>query len=558
VDGRIASIRIIAQPIFSDPDSVSGMLSWVYSAGNWLHSVTRETFIQRELLFRVGDCASRLPLTESERLLREYGFLGSVNVESVRRPDGDIDVTVTTRDDWSLRLEPRFNFGGGFAVSGIRVGETNLFGRGRALQLSYVLRSGQDDVILSYFDPQFLMTRWNLGVTVLRGGPGWTVAEVVAYPFLGLLGEWAAFQNALYSERWFRYVVSSSEAGSTELLLSTLQKAFGLGGALRSRAVTQGRSTRAGSYGVSLSYEDTRYSRGVLEDSIPIEAPGVVDSMGLAPSGVVQSRESLRLNLIGGLRWFDYVKRRGVSTLGAIEDIALGASADLLVGWAPNWLGMNGSYALAGLDLYGGSRVRGNFFSVVRLNGEARFDIDYDEWRDMFAAVQLTNFWIVNSRSTNEITASYSAGWRTTVPFQLTLGGAYRLGGYAPDRFPGGARAVLRVENRYRLGAVGGLFDFGSVVFADVGKMWSNGVPFGVDSGLRASLGIGLRLATPVGSRQTYRLQLGIPLERRVSLNDLVLSFSIDRLLRVESESLDPQLARSRDPAVRSTSRYLE
>jgi outer membrane protein assembly factor BamA len=164
----------------------------------------------------------------------------------------------------------------------------------------------------------------------------------------------------------------------------------------------------------------------------------------------------------------------------------------------------------------------------------------------------------VNSRSTNEITASYSAGWETTVPFQLTLGGPYKLGGYAPDRYPGGARAVLRVENRYRLGNVGGLFDFGSVVFADLGKMWSNGALFGVDSGLRASAGIGLRIATPAGSRQTYRLQLGIPLAGGVRLDDLVLSLSIDRLLRIETESIDPQLARSRDPAVRSTRRYLE
>jgi hypothetical protein len=219
---------------------------------------------------------------------------------------------------------------------------------------------------------------------------------------------------------------------------------------------------------------------------------------------------------------------------------------------------MTDSYLIFGLDLYGASRVRGNWFSVVWAGGEARHDYQDGEWHDMFAAVHWTNFWINNSRSTNEIAVSYSAGWRTTVPFQLTLGGPYKLGGYTFDRFPGGERVNLRVENRYTLTRIGELIDIGSVIFADMGQMWSNGALFGENSGFRASAGVGFRFAAPGGSRQTYRLQFGVPIDGGIRFNDLVVSFSIDRQLRLEGRGADPQLARSRDIAIGSARRYLK
>jgi len=554
-NGRIASITIVTEGIF--PDSAAdegGFTGKLYGAANWLHVDTREGVIRRELLFHEGECVDALRLSESERLLRGLGFLESASVETLRRPDGDVDVRVVTKDDWSLRLEPRFNLGGGFAISGIRLGETNLDGRGREVQLSYIVRSGPNDVVLTYIDPQFMKTRWDLGVSVIRGGPGWTVGQVLAYPFLGLVGNWAAFQNALYSERYFRYVVESTSEGSTELLLPTLQKAIGIGGALRSRAPRRGSSTRLASYGMSLTYSDTRYSNEPGGDTIP-------DNSSATTAGVtatIQPRQALQLNLVGGLRAVNYVKRSGVATLGAVEDIALGASLDGLVGAAPEWFGMTDSYLIFGLDLYGASRVRGNWFSVVWAGGEARHDYQDSDWHDMFAAVHWTNFWIVNSRITNEIAVSYSGGWRTTVPFQLTLGGPYKLGGYTFDRFPGGERVSMRVENRYTITSIGRLIDIGSVVFADMGQMWANGALFGVDSEFRASAGVGLRFAAPGGSRQTYRLQFGVPIDEGVRFNELVVSFSIDRQLRLEGRGADLQLARSRDIAIGSARRYLK
>jgi outer membrane protein assembly factor BamA len=131
------------------------------------------------------------------------------------------------------------------------------------------------------------------------------------------------------------------------------------------------------------------------------------------------------------------------------------------------------------------------------------------------------------------------------------------LVGYAPDRFPGGARLSVSAENRHRLTTVGRLVDLGSTVFFDVGRMWANDAAFGVNSGLRASAGLGVRLASPTGSRTTYRLQAAMPFESGVGTREIVFTLQIERLLRLESGPTDVQLGRSRDLAVRSAGFHL-
>jgi hypothetical protein len=236
-----------------------------------------------------------------------------------------------------------------------------------------------------------------------------------------------------------------------------------------------------------------------------------------------------------------------VSTLRGLEDIAIGGGVDLVFGLAGKVLGTNESHALFGLDVYGGARIVGDWFSLVRADGEARQDFETNRWRDLFATFEWTNVWIMGSRSVAEITTRFSAGWETTVPFQLTLGGPWGLAGYAPDRFPGGSRLAVRVENRHRLTTVGRMFDLGSAAFVDVGQMWANDAAFGVNSGVKASAGLGLRLASPTGSRTTYRLQAAVPMEAGVSASGVVFTLLIERLLRLESGRTDAQLDRSRD-----------
>jgi hypothetical protein len=553
--GRIASVGIESESVFGD--SRSGVLSWFYDAANWLHMETRESVIQRELLFREGDCFDRLRITESERLLRGYLFLQSAAVEATRRSNGDYDVQVTTRDEWSLRVVPRLELGSGPAVAGVSVTEWNIAGTGKAFEFLFASRAGRDDIGGSFFNPQFLGSRWNAGLLALSTESGWMFRETLGYPFVGLVGRWAAIQDAYYGERWFRYFVGDSK-DRYELIMPMTQVAAQVGGAVRVVAAPRGRATKLASYGLTVSYERLSYGDAFPHDSATAAKLALSDEAVAALADLaLRPREDIRLNLVVGIRGLDFIRRRGVSTLQATEDMAIGATADLVLGLASSAFGSSDDHVLAGLDLYGGARVRGNWFSLMRASLEARRDYRQRTWRDMFGALQWTNIWLLGPGRTVTLEGRWSAGWEATVPFQLTLGGPWGLAGFAPHRFPGGARAVVRLENRYLLGSLGRMMDLGFTAFVDGGRMWANQALFGVNSGLRGSAGFGLLIATPAGSRFAYRLQAALPIDSRTSLSDVVVSLRIEGPLRLESAAVDPQLLRSRDVALPTAAGYL-
>ena len=107
-----------------------------------------------------------------------------------------------------------------------------------------------------------------------------------------------------------------------------------------------------------------------------------------------------------------------------------------------------------------------------------------------------------------------AGGWQVTQPYQLTLGGAGSVRGYNVNDFPGGRRVVFSAEDRVYLGwPWPNLFDLGMTLFADVGSSWAGDVPYGVDTGWRGTLGGGLRLGFPAGTRGVVRLDLAWPVE---------------------------------------------
>lgn len=552
---RVASITVQTGRVFDD--SAGAMLSKVYDAGNWLHVETSEEFIRDELLFQEGDCYDGFRLAESERLLRQFDFLQSVSVEATRREDGDVDVSVVTQDDWSLQLEPRVELSGGPTFTGIALAERNIVGSGRGLEMVYVDRPGRDQVGGQYRDPRLLGTRWDLSLAAARTEPGWLVRARVAYPFLGLVGRWAALQDTRYGEGWFRYVVGDNEERVILVQPYTL-RALQVGGARRMIQQTAVNGAQLGTYGASISYERLSYRPSFIYDSVRARDLGISENGAAADlAETLEQRDNLRLNLMVGAQRLRFLKRAGLLTLRSTEDVPLGASAEFVLGLASNVLGSSDRHVLAALDFFGGLNITEDWFSLISADIEARRDFGDRSWHDIFAVVQWSNLWQPNHRRTVVLMGQYSAGWDVTIPFQLTLGGEMGVAGLASHRYPGGARAVVRLEDRFLMARVGRLFDLGTVAFVDVGEMWANDTPFGVDSGVRASVGGGLRLATPSGSRRAYRLQVAMPLESRIGFDDLVFSIGIERRFETQMVTLDDELARSRDVGLNALSRHL-
>ena len=115
---------------------------WLYRAANRYHVVTREQTIAKQLLFGPGDLYDKRLIEESARILRENKYLYDASIEATRAGDGTVDLTVHTRDVWSLAPELSVSRSGGETRSRIGLEESNLFGRGQRLR---VLRDNDVD-----------------------------------------------------------------------------------------------------------------------------------------------------------------------------------------------------------------------------------------------------------------------------------------------------------------------------------------------------------------------------------------------------------------------------
>lgn len=535
--GAIASITVDNHSIFdtSDPD-LSGHLRLAYRAANSLHARTRASVIRRDLLFGPGDCFDPALIAESERLLRDNQFLASATITHRQRDDGDYDLTVTTRDEWSTRVDIRASLDGGPIFKGASLRESNFLGTGQTLELFYLDYKANRDYGIGYHSHQFLGSRWHLGATLGRTQSGPMVLQVLALPFREEAGRWAAREEFRQFNRYFDYLVG--EAGTERhLLLPTRTDAFDV--ALIRRLGPPGGSQLT--LGAALSYTRITYPGGA--DALRVVEGDDFHSREPADPTHFESIESqttpldaLRSLVLFGQRRIRWIKRSGFDTLRGEQDIRLGTEMGVAIG--PSIRTFDSPHHLySALDLYA-ARGTDNLLLIGRLRGDAQRGLngDRDGWYDLFGEAEGLAYWkpSAEGRHTLVFRATATGGWATTTPFQLVLGGDLGVRGYPDERFPGGRRLVFSLEERVLFdGPLRHIADLGATAFFDLGRSWPGDAPFGVDSGWRASAGIGLRNAFPTGGRRTYRFDIAVPIHRGASLRDVRLILSVGELIGV-------------------------
>lgn len=548
--GRISYVFIDNNSIFDTSDTDAGRrFSWAYRTANALHVRTREWVIRRELLFGTGSCYDPFRLEQTERLLRGYSFLSSVDVFGVRQPDGTYHVIVNTRDEWSTRLDLRVGTDDGVGFEGVRVVEENVLGSGQSLGLFYYERDVTRDYGVSYFAPQFFGTRWDLTSELGKTRAGTLVHQEVAYPFVGEVSRWAGRQSFRREDRLFDYVIEDDpDLRSSHVVLPLREQAFDL--SVIRRIGTRGNTALVGA---ALSYQKLSY-------------PGAIE---LAPEGDYDLREpahdsladpvrrqrhdldNIRVVGLLGHRNVWWQRRRGLDSMRGQEDVRLGAEAILGVGRSLRSLEPDDDLYTT-LALYAGFEL-GDLLLIGRGRVDARRDLraapDMPEWEDIYLEQEVLGYLQTGflPRQTIFARAALAGGWNTRTPFQLTLGGPTGLRGFDRERLPGGRRLVATLEDRFYIGwPFPNVLDLGGTVFADAGRIWPGDAPFGADSGWRASAGLGLRASFPEGSRSTYRIDIAWPLDRGTGFADFRISLSVGESRGLHTRLADGQLVRSR------------
>lgn len=544
-EGRISSVFVDNHSVFdlSDPD-LNMRFAWAYRLANGLHAATRESVIRRELLFEPGDCYQVELLRDSERLLRSLQFIAAADIFGVRQPDGTIHVLVDTRDEWSLRVDPQIGGGDRSGLTGVRVGEDNLMGTGTHISAFYLNDQEEQVYGASYFTPQLLGTRWDAAADIGRTPVGNLLYGSVSYPFVGEVGRWGFRQAAQLHDRYFEYVVPGDADRLERVWFPERRVSADIGLALRLGQDGYNRTV----LGAAVAGEWVTYP----EDQPPRFAnPDLADSI---PDFDLLRRDTLRsvraLFMVGQRNVY-YRRARRLDTVNGTEDVRLGVESEIALG--PSIPGLTHRQDLAADmvlaaagELFGSSLAGGQLFLEARR--DYRAGSESPEWTDVFGQLNLFAYLRGGPESGAVTVAALNAagGWHDRVPFQLTLGREAGLRGYPQHIHPGARRIVGTLEQRVYLGwPFPDLFDTGAVAFVDAGKIWAGSAPFGETSPIRANAGVGLRLAFPPGSRQTLRLDVGVPLGSGGGLGGVVFSAGMGQAVGVRTLTRDPQLLRS-------------
>lgn len=497
-DGRpIRAIRIDAWNIFSADDSL--IPGFVRGVGNAVHWQTREDVVRLDLLFAVGDRCDPRRLQETERLLRARSYIRSAVVVPVATADGGVTVLVRTWDEFSLEGGLRISAGGDFPVKYLALGDDNILGRGIRLHTQYsdVDRRASFDTDL--LDTHFLGRRVEAELEGGKSQVGPVVEETIRRAFESDFDRLAWRESVRYRKEPFPLV-------STALGL-VLQPQVATGEEV-------GVATRIGQPGALQIVGFALSNERLLVQGAPLAPTPDLDSAAAAQlAGRFTERRVVRAHLLLGARSITFHPHRGLDAIRSIEDAPEGVQAGLVLG--KSLLGGSGLQHdwFAATELYTGTDFNGRLLLFTHAKVEGRWVQSAGRWDGVLGDGEVLVY-DIGPRITTVLAVDVAGGWNTRTPFQLLLAGPDGLRGYGSSAVPVGRRIVLRAEQRYFLGTAFDFADLGGAVFAETGRGWAGSAAFGENTGMLGTVGVGLRLAAPHGSRRTYRLDLAVPLSR--------------------------------------------
>jgi hypothetical protein len=507
--GRISQIFVDNRSVFDTEAGRPGSrFGWAFRLANRAHFRTREEVIRREILFREGSCYDPALLEDSERILRSTSFIADADVFGVRQPDGSTHVVVETRDEWSTRLEPQVE-GGEVGLSGLELREDNLLGRGERVSAFIKERQGEQVYGAAFGTRQLMGTHIDAELSLARTPVGYEVQQRLAWPFRGESGRFAFREQIEHEDNNFEFLAPDVDGRTRRYLFPVKRRTFDVGTVFR-----LGERGNLTLFGLALAGDRTVYPSDSLRasDGSTVRIPGGGEVLGL------DTVSSMRVVFLAGQRnvWFE--RRRSLDAIRGAEDVRLGVEVEAGVGRSLPAFSSDDDLAVD-VGFTAATDLPGRVLAGMRLVGEGRRDfaapVGSFEWANLFGQLDGWAYWRPSdeSRFTWVAAASADGGWRTTVPFQLTLGSRSGLRGLRPHVYSGERRAVFTLEHRAYVGwPYPRLFDLGTAAFVDAGKIWRGDDQYGRNSPLLASAGLGLRVAFPPGSRRTYRLDIAAPM----------------------------------------------
>ncbi len=474
----VGSIAIVRQDVFdlTDPqeNNALGRL-----ANAW-HVNTREHVIRTLLLFREGEPITAQALAESERLLRARSFLYDARVLVNRRCGKVADVTVVTRDVWSLLPSLGATRTGGKQELEIGVSDINVAGSGAALDLEFFRNLDRDGLSVGFSDDNVGSSRMALHLRFEDTDDGESVTARIGQPFYALDARRAwglsASDSALTSRRYQAGEAVASLAVRARRLDAWAGWSSGLQGGFSTRITA----------GITLDEQRFRPIDGAWRD--------LRDQAFAYPWLGFERIED------------EYAKTRNLDQVQSTEDVFLGQRFTASLGYSPRGDG----YAVWSATFRNGARLGAD--DILLYGAEAS---GYWNTRRGHGENATARAWARYRRRHTErlalhLDAEAMLADQLTAERQVLLGGDSGLRGY-PNRFQAGTRRFrIAFEERvltdiYLLR----ILRVAAAAFFDIGRAW--GGPSATD--VLADAGVGLRLESTRTDRSlVYHVDLAFPL----------------------------------------------
>lgn len=485
---RIGHIEIQVDDVFENTLSLSAP----YKVANGLHISTHLQTIQQQLLFRSGETFHRRVLDETERLLRDQRYLNDavITLTDYDSDDNTIDVLVRVHDVWTL--SPGLSFGrkGGENSTRVKFEDTNFLGLGKQVSLARASDVDRSAWRLAYVDPNLLGSWWNLSTAYSTLSDGSEKALGLARPFYSLDSRWSADVGASdLTNSLSRYSL-----GKRVERFDMQQREFSFGGGISS-GLHDGWVTR---YLTGFRYDDRSFAARAddLDAAIPSDRTLSYPWVGV---------EILEDN---------YLSTRNLDQIGRTEDVYLGRSARMELGFASTGLGSTHDALVLNGSLQAGAELGDERYLINSIGLRGR--LERGEIADGMLDAN-TRFYLRQSEhSVFFASASGSLTSNLDPEQQLLLGGDNGLRGY-PLRYQAGtANALVTLEERfYSSWQPLKLFNVGAAVFFDAGRSWGHDQYAAAPEGWLKDVGIGLRLGSArSGLGNVLHIDLAMPLDR--------------------------------------------
>jgi hypothetical protein len=462
---------------------------WLYRLANRLHIVTRDKVITKQLLFRSGDSYSTRVIDESARILRRNRYLFDAEIWPTRYENGTVDLTVVTRDVWTLNPDISLTRSGGENRTKIGLEDTNLLGRGQLVRVARVENVDRTSKSFEFADDHLGRSWVSAFLKIADNSDGNSNMLSAVRPFYALDTRWSAGGSIVDDDRRSALYILGDEAAEYQHERNYVA-AFGGW----SKGLQQGWVRR---WTAGIVHDENRFS-AVLNPTLPAAVPDdrklVYAFVGLE---IVEDQ-------------FETARNR--DQIGKTEDFYLGSRLSASLGWSDKSLGADRDALIFSARASRGFGSLDKTALLLSMSADGR--VESGSARNAHLTVNTRYYRTQSRKRLFFATVAATAGRSLDLDNPVQLGGDSGLRGYPLRYQSGDSKLLLTIEQRYFTDWYPfRLVRIGAAVFADAGRVWGENPLGGEPYGWLSNVGFGLRIApTRSSAAKMIHLDVAFPL----------------------------------------------